>query len=418
MTLTQLFSQSRPVLLVREGDGPTLIVNRDITNAVLYGEQSIASGNVNEYSVLDPLGSITVDGTSDIYAIPNAGTPTLDVVQGAGAWSASPAQIALQMNALGLAKDTTVQTTNTNTTGLAKDTTLTGVNTTLSLGTNPNLVTINSTLGIPAQTADVTGLTVNGIPLLRGTTQLGQASAQTLAAATTATLLNGTLIVKPSFESVFKLNLPAAAGTIPFAILGVGWQDAVTGLQVGFKQYVLTAGNGPANAILVYLSGPCRGNQIVLTLKNLDPAQTLTYSWLFNVTSHVYSVDRLLQPSYTGGVITFNVPGGNPSKGVLVMTQASVPATGNITRLLAASNAKCSVLFDNSTVNACNLILQDPGTLYDGGTATQNIVRFNHAVNQSAVYEFQMPNGPVNMVIQNTAAGAVSPGVAIMIKEY
>jgi hypothetical protein len=403
--LTQIFSQSRPVRLVVAGDGPTLIVNRDLTNAVLYGGQDIASGNINTYAVIDPLGSITVDGTSDLWFIPNSGSPTLDVVQGASFWAPSPAQVATQINALGLAKDTTLQTTNVNTTGIAKDS---------------SVNTINTTLGIPAQTGDVTGLTVNGIPPLRGTVQLGQASAQTLAASGTATLLNNVNINKPSFESVFKLNLPAASGTVPFAILGVGWQDAVTGLQVGFKQYALSSGNGPSNAITYYLSGPCRGNQLVLTLQNLDAAQTLTYSWLFNITSHAYAFDKLLQPSYAAtGPNGFGSPAGNPSKGLLFASSPNIGANGNVIRLCAASNAKCKICVDDSgQLNSWAVTITDPASLYNAA-ASNEFYKFNGAAGSIFNGEIQMPNGPVLVTMFNTAAtNAITLPTTITAMEY
>jgi hypothetical protein len=416
VSLTQLFSINSPVRVVY-GDSdnpvPTLIVNRDIINSVVYGDRDIASLNTAAFSVIDALGSVTVDGTTDIWVAPLAGTPTIDVIPGASSWTPSPALVAAQISTLGLAKDTTLQTTNTNTAS---------TNTSVQ-ATTTGIQTVNSTLGTPAQRVDVQGLTVGGtpggVPALRGTSNLGIASAQTVAGATTATLLSLVAITKPSFESIFQLNLPAAVGTVPFAVLGVGWTDSNSGLQVGFKQYILTAGNGPTNSLTFYLSGPCRGNEVTLTLQNLDPAQTMTYTYAFNMTSHTYLVDRFLQPAYpTVNPITFSTPGGNPAKGALALTQASIAGSSTINRLLACSNAKCKLLFDNSTANACNILLQDPGTLYNGGTANQNFVRLNLAAQTTNVVEFQMPNGPLNMIIQNTAAGAVSPGIAIMIMEY
>lgn len=265
-----------------------MLVNPDIANAIFIGNDP-----GSQPIAIPPLGSVTLGATGHDTWVSTSGaayTVSAYLLPGGTSWVPSPAQVAASISALGLATQATLAAVNANVQG-----------TTAALGIpaqNATVAGVTTALGTPAQSGDVTGLTVNGIPALRGTTQLGQASAQSLAASGTVTLLNNVNVVKPSFEAVLKLNLPSAAGTVPFAILGVGWQDAATGLQVGFKQYVLTAGNGPANPLMFYLSGPCRGNQLVLTLQNLDPAQILTYTWMFNVISHIYTTDRFLQPSY------------------------------------------------------------------------------------------------------------------------
>ena len=256
---------------------------------------------------------------------------------------------------------------------------------------------------------------------LRGTTQQGSSIANpTVAAAGTVTLLNGIAINQPSFEAVFTLNLPAGAGTVPFAILGVAWQDAVTGLQVGFKQYALTAGNGPTNPISVYLSGPCRGNQLVLTLQNLDPAQVLTYNWLFNTLSYTYTVDRLLQPSYSPvNPITFANPAGNPSKGLLFASAPTVGPNGTIIRLCAASNAKCKINIDDSAqANPWALTIADPATLYNAA-ANNELYKFNGIAGSVFETEIQMPNGPTLFTLANSAAtNSIVLGVTVLIMEY
>src|SRR6516162_7844498 len=104
MVLTNLKATGPPIRVVSEGDGVALIVNRDLTNPVIYGpDTSIANQNLNEYSIIDPLGSITVTGDQDVWVMAQTGQPTIDVVPGSGFWSPSPAQIAAQIAALGLA---------------------------------------------------------------------------------------------------------------------------------------------------------------------------------------------------------------------------------------------------------------------------------------------------------------------------
>jgi hypothetical protein len=417
MVLYLLGSSVRPVQLVHAGDGATLLINRDIVNSVLYGDRNIVAQNYSAYSVIDALGSVTVDGLSDIWAIPLAGTPTIDVVQGAAAWTPSPALVAAQINTLGLAKDTTLQTTNSNTSTTASNTATTA----------SNVNTVNSTLGTPAQRLDVQGLTVGGtpggVPPLRGTDNLGVAAAQTIATGVNAVLINGTSITKPSFEAVFQLNLPAAAGTVPFAILQIAWQDSNTGLQVGLKQYVLTAGNGTANILTYYISGPCRGNQIVLKLRNQDPAQTLTVTWAFNQTSHVYLSDRLLQAVYAGTApITFTNPNGNPSKGLLFSSSPSVGPNANTIRLCACSNAKVKISVDNTVqLNSCAVQINTPSStaLYEEAAAPTTLLKLTAAAGAQTFTEWQMPGGATAIQIFNQGAtNTIQPNVAITVMEY
>jgi hypothetical protein len=91
------------VAIVRAGDGPSLIINRDLTNQILIGDSSSVgtSGYVGE-SIIDPLGTMTVTGLVDIWAVAAAGNPRVDVQQNALAWTASPAQIAAQITLSGV----------------------------------------------------------------------------------------------------------------------------------------------------------------------------------------------------------------------------------------------------------------------------------------------------------------------------
>src|SRR5256885_320474 len=358
MTLRLLSSSVRPVQLVAKGDGPTLLINRDIVNSVLYGPREITAQNYNAYSVIDALGSITVDGDSDIYAIPLAGSPTVDVVQGAANWTPSPALVAAQINTLGLAKDTTLATTNANTASTAS-----------------NVNTVNSTLGTPAQRLDVQGLTIGGtpggVPLLRDTINLANSTALSLPANAATTLLSNTIIETPSFEGVFSFWMPAATGTIPFAVITMNWQDSFTGLQVGRKAYVVPFGNGSGNAVTVYVSGPVRGNQLTLTVSNRDPAQAGSMTYAFNLTSHLYLFDKLLQPLYPATAPNgFAQGAGNPPNGLLFASSPPVGAGGGttVTRMTAASNAKCKFSLDlGGAPNGLNVTISTPSStpLYD-----------------------------------------------------
>src|SRR4029077_14186281 len=60
---------------------------------------------------IPPLGASVFSGADDLFVVTTGPTVQLFIMPGATSWSPSPGQIAAQINALGLAKDTSVQAT-------------------------------------------------------------------------------------------------------------------------------------------------------------------------------------------------------------------------------------------------------------------------------------------------------------------
>ena len=395
-------------------DNPFLLVNPDLVNQIFIGNDP-----GTQPIPIPPLGSLALTPAGhDIWVSSGGGAFTVQalILPGGSQWTPSPAQVAAQINALGLAKETTQLTGNTN---------IAQVNTTL--GTPPqksDVNQVNTTLGVPSQTADVTGLTANGIPPLRGTVNLGNATAQALTANVTATLLNAVSVTRPSFEAVFKLNMPAGVGTVPFAALILNWTDSNTGLVVGQKLYEITAGNGSGNELTFYLSGPCRGNQITLQIRPQDPAQAMTLTWAFNQTSHIYTIDRLLQPSYAATApFGFTNPAGSPSKGLLASVTSAIGPNASISRLLAASNAKIKIMLDNTVqANAAAVQINTPSSalaIYGEAGAPTSLFKTTAAIGGQGGGEWQLPNGATVLQIFNTnVTNTITPNVTITTMEY
>jgi hypothetical protein len=138
------------VTQVWTGLGPVLLANQDLTNTVTVGDQPNVFQGAQNADAIPALGSIAYSGYTPLYAIAPAGTAALLVVSGGTSWAPSPAQVALQIQALGLAKDTSVQQ-------------------------------VKTTLGTPAQDGTVSGLPSNlqtmgipsFIPNLASATQIG-----------------------------------------------------------------------------------------------------------------------------------------------------------------------------------------------------------------------------------------------------
>jgi hypothetical protein len=378
-----------------------MLVNPDITNNIFIGNDP-----GSQLIAVPALGSVTLDAKKhDIWVSTNGGAFTVNayLMPNGSNWVPSPAQVAAQINALGLA------------TAVKQDSQITQGGT---LITNTN-GTVTNTGQTATNVANLTtGGTPGGIPPLRGTDNLGNATNQALTANTTVTLLNAVPITKPGFECVIQFSYPGAA-TVPFGALVVKWTDSTTGLTVGQKSYELTGGNNVFAT--AYLSGPCRGNQITLQFRPQDPAQAGTLTWAFNQTSHIYLTDRLLQPAYVA-VNGFTNTGGDPSKGLLASTNVGVGPNATITRLVAASNAKVKVMLDNGAqANAAAIIIGTPSAtaLYSEANPPASLLRLGAAIGAQASTEWQMPNGVTLLSIINTGAtNTITPSVAILTMEY
>lgn len=378
-----------------------MLVNPDITNAVYIGNDP-----GSQVVAVPPLGSITLSSVKhDTWISTNGGNylVSMYLMPNGSNWTPSPAQVAAQINALGLA------TANNQASQLVNDTVVIG--------------NTGSTVANTGQTATnvanlTTGGNPGGIPILRGTDNFGTATNQNLPANTTVTLISGSNITKPGFEAVFKLNTPIGTGTIPWAVINVNWQDSNTGLQVGAKSYIMGAGNGVGTPITCYLSGPCRGNQIQLTITNRDPAVAMSLTWALNQTAHQYISDRYIQSSALGVPNGLTGGSGNPSKGLLFASQPLILPNGTQTRIIPASNAKAKINVDNGgQANALfiQLLTVSTQTLYDETTSLQSLQRINAAAGAGTSQEIQMPNGPLLINMTNSAAtNNIQPSVTII----
>lgn len=419
MTLTNL--TNKPVRIVSAGDPHTLIVNRDITNQVLYGPQSIYGGNVNQYSILDPLGSVTADGSTDVYAMANSGSPTIDVISSGTNWVPSPAMIAQQIAAQGLATAANQATFGGTQATSANQATQNGY----LAGTTPSALVSTAGRTTPQEIAALiasgnAGGTAGGIPLLRFTNNIGFGSNTNVPAASTTSLFSTTNVMQPGYEGVFTLYFPATSGTIPFCRLNFIWTDLLTGLTVATRHFYLTAGNGSANALSFYLAGPCRGNQLAVSITNLDPSFNGTLTWGINQTSHVYLRDFLVQQSLAATAPNgFTNPNGDPAAGVMVESTPSIAANTTGFRLAGVYGGRAVFAVNNTGASGLTAALVDPAQIYGSTIANQRLVTMNLAAGTSQTVEVSLPYGPVNVQLVNlSTTTAVSPNVGLVALDY
>lgn len=143
-TTNVVYGGAHPNQLVSAGDGPTLLFNNDEINPlILCNDIGLNVLNQDGNSILEPLGSLVVMGTKDIYASPLTPGITIEVfiIPDGIYYSASPAQIAAQINALGLATATNQGTQIGYENSTAGNTS--NINIGISQGTNPALYSLN-----------------------------------------------------------------------------------------------------------------------------------------------------------------------------------------------------------------------------------------------------------------------------------
>lgn len=271
-----------------------------------------------------------------------------------------------------------------------------------------------------APQANATAISTTGVPLLRQTITLGSGSGVALSPGLGATLLNRVTINQPSFEGLFSLSQAAGAGSNPFAVMFFNWFDSASGLNVASRSYVLSSGNGPANQLQYYVSGPCFGDQLSVSITNLESLTNQSLTYAINSTSHLHARDTIYQPVYAQTApITFSSPNGNPLAGVLFRTNPSVPANSTLTRLIAVYNAVVDIMVDanGSPANVVTSATDPSGQL----TAVVGGELFAHTTLSGGRDQFEVgfPNGPVLLNIRNTSTNAAfSPQITGVIRPY
>jgi hypothetical protein len=390
------------------------LVNLDLTtNNILVGPDEGAMFSSNpECFILGPLNSVMMDASRDYWAIALTGNPPVAFMEGASNWNPSPAQIQEQLNALGLATEATQQVVKANTQNTAT-----------------NVSTVNTTLGVPAQTADVgalhaPGSTIaveasnTGIPLLRFAQNLGHNTSQVIPANTTANLVPVTPVVQPSFEMVLWTQFVLAPAQ-PFGRVLISWEDSTGNFLTQADSTVVPGGTG-AFAIF-YITGPIRGEFMKVQLQNLDAANALTCEFTVNQTSHIYDELRVLEVNGVA-ISGFTRPGLDPTTGVLASLGPSINPLATITRLPCVWAGPAMIDVDNQAgANACKVSISDPGgngasSLYNT-TGTADFAAFNVAAGATQNTEVSLPNGPITITVTNLGStGNISPGVQLTRK--
>jgi hypothetical protein len=406
--LTQIPVTSHPTQgLPALGDTTVTLYNQDITNVVYASyQQWFAPGQGNSIPI-QPLGSITISAKKAIYVAALVSVSPLLVLPEGSAVQPSPAQIAAQINALGLAKETTQLAGNTTLTAVSGSTSTVATNTT-GVAKDTTVSTVNTTLGAPAQdsirTAIPNNIATTGVPLLTKATSLGNQTTLTAIAGGSGfvTILNAVPVSQIGYEFQFTTQQTSAAAVFPLLEIELRWSDSVTGAIVAIDHFYTSGLNQAASHALTTVgTGPTKGDTLTARINNINLAP-MNYTFTAAQNSRLYQRDDWRWTGYTGsgsGAVFNGVTNPQYSEteqGLLVADTATVAATTTATKVIPLYGGNVWLHCDELGVTPPNMQLQimTQGA-FNAGFLTQSLfsAQLGGGPNGSE------PNGPVNVQI-------------------
>ena len=241
------------------------LVNNDEVNQLWISPNQVFTPSDPTAVPVAPLGSVPIDPTANTYAVTESGvTVQAFLFAGGGTWAPSPAQVAEQISALGLA------------TADNQDVQVTVANDTITV------------LGTPAQTEDVvdtlvTNLGVGGVPLLAGLVNLLDEN-EYLAGAGSVTWYAD--ITKPGYFAGISAQMDNVGSTVPiFHVIVTWWDSSAMDVAIAVEEWGIPAAYDSFDDSYVTARGICKGGYVSIEVDNLDPTYGGTFTLGFYETS-------------------------------------------------------------------------------------------------------------------------------------
>lgn len=404
-------------LIVQRGSGDTInVYNGDITNVLLVSPNPTPS--LSNSLPIQPLTNATIDGSRAQYASALSGTCSQVTVGAASQLSPSPAQIAAQINALGLMKDSTGQAINT---GVGSTNVVLGTGIAIPVGAAKDTSVNNPAYGPPTHTDTVTtnplqtanNIASTGAPPIILSTGTINTGTQVIAASGTYTNPVKTM-GQPGYEIFIQVKC-AAASTVPIVQVILQWVDSVSGQVVGTDHWYLAGGNAAFQQY--YGTGPTKGNQLNLSVVNLDAANSTSISVILLQNSRTYMRDDwrnstyLTPPTFTNGT-------QDNSGNCVFSSFPSVAANGTVTRLMPIYSGVVQACFLTATGAASFSVNANLQAAAANPQLSAGNVYFSNSIaaNSFANVGFVLPRSPCEFVFVNGAT-AQSLGITIWISE-
>jgi hypothetical protein len=366
----------QPIQICPPTGGPVLIYNFDLVN-VAYAGYNDAIAQTNSCSI-QPLAFAVMDGTRAIWGFcPTSSSVLLNVVPGGTSQSASPAQIAAQISALGLA--------------------------TLD-------EQINQNTSIP------TNISTTGAPLLNlynllteGTANIGLGDSTTLGPFT---------ISQIGYEFIIELGTAQDTNAAEVSI-NFQWSDSASGLVTAVQTFnayaAYTGGSGPSHQVEGH--GPSNADTLFVYVTATSQPVEVYYALL--QTSRVYGRHDWRTQNPSGVAITFptmTYVSCNPACNIL-----AGQATGNLTEnesisyLLPLYVGTGSIWFNTGTqVTGGAALLQDAFNVLSSST----LQRWKSASNgDQSPTPISLPRDQCTIEMLNGTTGTTAMTLGIIAQE-
>lgn len=363
-----------------------LIANRDEVNQVRVAPADnerqvpdMVSPDSNAISLIDALGSIQVSPNLDWFAYSPSAQVQIDIIPDCAYWAPSPAQVATQINLLGLMKDTTGQ----------------GIDISVAAQTAPGLTIAGDVFS-------------TGVPLYSKASILLNHAAAGIAPGGTFTSAS-LPISQIGYE--FSVNLTMATGTTPYASVTMTWTDSVSGKVTSIEKWWIGSAASPGNDYRG--TGPTKGDTLVISITNQDAANTMTVSFVAAQNSRVYARDDWRQDFMrvlSGSTVT--LPNNDPPGNVLAVISANINAGANLNRLLPLYSGMVT-LDSTSPASAGSIQI---AAVADQVIGTSVIWQRNLAASAIGNDQFALPRSLCEITIFNTGAtnGTFTAALTVM----
>jgi hypothetical protein len=407
-------------LVVGSGDKPEnsqggLIVNLDLVNSAMVGGYGVNQNDPTNFATIPPLGSIQYDGTEDIYGNAFAGQNVeVQILPGIKNWTPSPAEVAAQIAALGLATEATQQIVKTNTGDTvstlgtpAQDPTVTGLNTGIPTQMLQAGVGVTNELAALIATGSAAG-NPGGVPLLAKSTVFSNPGNQTF----TSGLLRqyGAPSPFPQISYEIFLSLTSnASETNPQFVVELDWFNSTSGQTVSVERWLLCGGAGVAN---VYVgTGRAKGDQLQINITNNGTLSSGTCRVVILQSSRVYIKDDFRSTVFNGIPGVPNA-GWDASANVIMETAPTVAASAQVQRSLSmyAGTVRLAAFTQTGTAS---IFIGTQDLTFTNNTVFQGSVPANGFSNQ----QFDLPRKQCILIITNTGSSSQQIGVAIYTSE-
>ena len=242
------------------------LANQDLVNPVYVARKPNFTLGSPAALAIPPLGSITVNGSKTLWGLATAGTASLLVMPGGGQWAPSPAQVAAQIQALGLAT-------------FAEQ--------------------------VAQNTAIPTNIFGTGVPLYTKS-QVVLNTTQSLAPG--GSYSSGNLAFgQIGFELRVNAKYTSGVPNNGFYQIQLNWFDSNTGLLVDQDEYVsICATAGDTTGFTTNVKGPSKADICSLSIKSYEGGggATMSAGIVLLANSRFYGSDQIFTPNWasTSGV--------------------------------------------------------------------------------------------------------------------